>query len=300
MKSDVNIADVRRALACCPARPQYVEWFRIVSAVGNTFDKHTAESLLTERFGDEKMNEHSRKIDKRGRNITIGTLFYIAKQYNPTFKPEKTDAYFAPPLPKPQYSRPEIRENAIFAASGERLLRYAVNTAVVNKTTDYAALTNGFCNAETTLAGLIEYVRRGAAICNAQMKGRRANENFIRSEIVLLDIDNGEKINGEKIRYEGARYMTMHDIWEVPFVGKYCNALWTSPSSTPQWERFRLLFIMPFCLADAESYRAVVRKHIKNVPFADKAATAACQVFFGNTNAIIKTNSETPANAAGV
>ena len=59
-------------------------------------------------------------------------------------------------------------------------MRYAVNTAVVNKTTNYAALTNGFCNVETTLAGLIEYVRRGAIeeVTSALASGRVVDEQF--------------------------------------------------------------------------------------------------------------------------
>jgi hypothetical protein len=86
MYAEPTLEYARELLSYVPARPQYDEWLKIISAVSNTFDEGTALRLLTSKFGDEKPNETERKIKNRLSNISFATLVYYAKRYG--YKPD--------------------------------------------------------------------------------------------------------------------------------------------------------------------------------------------------------------------
>jgi hypothetical protein len=79
-------------LSFIPSRPDYENWIKVISAIGNHFSEHEALSILRTRFIDETSNETQRKLRNRLKNISIGTLVYYAKQngYKSTLSAEKS------------------------------------------------------------------------------------------------------------------------------------------------------------------------------------------------------------------
>jgi hypothetical protein len=73
--------EAKHLLGFLPSRPDYEDWIKIVSAIGNTFDEATALKILLSRFQDEKKGEHISKLRGRLKQYNYGTLVYIAKQY---------------------------------------------------------------------------------------------------------------------------------------------------------------------------------------------------------------------------
>jgi hypothetical protein len=69
-----------------PSRPDYDDWLKIISAVGNYFGESEALYILRTRFNDETADETARKLRNRLRNVNIGTLIHLAKKYGYTFK----------------------------------------------------------------------------------------------------------------------------------------------------------------------------------------------------------------------
>lgn len=66
-------------LSYLPDRPDYNTWLSAISAIGNTFDKNTALSLLKGKFREEKPNEIEEKLNYRKSETGFGTLVYLAE-----------------------------------------------------------------------------------------------------------------------------------------------------------------------------------------------------------------------------
>ena len=284
----------RELLRYIPQRPDYETWIACIAAAGNTFPEPVALDLLLSRFADELPNEHANKLRLRLKTVNFGTLVYLARQYG--YKGKYEGIEHAPPTPRPTPEPDPVsfadadESSVLINEDGERVFRLAVNLSVVNKTTDFEALTNNYQNVELTLSEIADVVRLGHAICAAQMiEGEnrqivRKSCNFKQSELAILDMDFGVKVNGEKV-FDTANYKPLEAFLDTPAAAPVALA-YTSCSHTPEWNRYRLLISLPYLETNPERYQKILKTFIEEYK-ADTACSGVCNVFYGNTNATI-------------
>lgn len=70
----------KELISYLPVRPDYQTWIYAISAVGNTFPEDIAIDILLSHFQDERTNETTYKVVNRLKNVTFGSLVYLAKQ----------------------------------------------------------------------------------------------------------------------------------------------------------------------------------------------------------------------------
>ena len=284
----------RELLQYIPQRPDYHTWIEIIAAVGNTFSESVALDLLLSRFTDEIPNEHARKLRLRLNSVNFGTLVYLARQYG--YKGKYDGIEHAPPTPRPTPEPDPVSfadadvSSVLINEDGERIFRLAVNLTVKNKTTDFEALTNNYQNVQLTLSDIADVVKLGHAICGAQLiegenrKTVRNSGNFKHSELIIMDMDFGKKIDGEKV-LDTANYIAMEAFLDTPAAAPVALA-YTSYSHTDEWNRYRLIVPLPYLETNAERYQRILKTFIAEYS-ADVACSSLCNAFYGNTSATI-------------
>lgn len=74
------VDEVRKMLAVIPDHLDYLDWMRIVSAIGNSYPEEVALELVTNKWPGED-RQVAYKLKHRLHKIGIGTLIYNAKKY---------------------------------------------------------------------------------------------------------------------------------------------------------------------------------------------------------------------------
>ncbi len=74
---------VRAFLACIPARPDYMDWLHICSAVWDALGEEDGSSILNEWSPAESRDEYIHKFKERLSEIHYGTLIHIAEKHEP-------------------------------------------------------------------------------------------------------------------------------------------------------------------------------------------------------------------------
>lgn len=284
----------RELLQYIPSRPDYETWIAIIAAVGNTYSESTALDLLLSRFTDELPNEHANKLRLRLKTVNFGTLVYHAKLNG--YKGKWDGVEYTPPIPRPTPEQDTVsfadadESSVLINADGQRVFRLAVNLSVVNKTTDFEALTNNYQNVQLTLSDIAAVIRAGYAICGAQMVTNpdgtitRKSSNFWQSELIIFDMDFGVKVNGEKV-LDTANYKPLDAFLDTP-AAEHVALAYTSYSHTPEWNRYRLLMPLPYLETNPERYQKILKTFIAEYK-ADAACSDICRAYYGNTNATI-------------
>ena len=281
----------RELLQYIPQRPDYGTWINCIAAVGNTYSEPVALSLLLERFTDLLPNEHAHKLRSRLNSVNFGTLVYLARQTG--YQGKYDGIEHAPPTPRPTPEPDPVSfadadtDSLLFDEAGERIYRLAVNRKVVNKDKNHTALNKYFTNEELTLSQIADEIRKGYAICAAQLKANNEGEfhrlsaNFERSEMIILDLDYSTK--DKKIDLE--TYIPIDLFLEQPFAQPFAM-IHTSFSSTPEHNRYRGLIPLPYMETNPERYQKVLKTFIDEY-HADSSRSDVCGAFYGNTNATI-------------
>jgi len=284
----------RELLQYIPQRPEYPFWIAIIAAVGNTFSEPVALGLLLERFTDELPHEHAHKLRSRLKTVNFGTLVWYARKYG--YKGKYDGIEHAAPIPQPTPEPDPVSfadadtDSLLFNADGERLYRLAVNLTVKDKTTDFEALRNNYQNVQLTLSDIADVVKSGHAICAAQMVTNpdgtitRNSGNFKQSELIILDMDFGVKVNGEKV-LDTANYIPLEAFLDTP-AAEHVALAYTSCSHTPGWNRYRLILPLPYLEKNPERYQKILKTFIEEYK-ADAACSDVCRAYYGNTNATI-------------
>jgi hypothetical protein len=152
-----------------------------------------------------------------------------------------------------------------------KALKVAINPYITNKIEkgdkeNFGVLTRNCENVEVTLHELAEAVNEGHPFC-AQHVDTRKDENFICSDVVAVDIDDG---------------MRLTEALDNQFVKQYGGFVYTTPSHTDEHHRFRIVFQTDRTITDAGEMTAVYRGLIRKFG-GDKACKDACRVFYGST-----------------
>lgn len=175
------------------------------------------------------------------------------------------------------------------------LLRFAVNTSGRDKDWDFSILSSQFQDQDGTLETVRKHVKAGHALCAGLLKGKwREKSNFAGSYWVLSEIDNSALLrdaDGKVVKGEDGKgikiyehQMTLDEALAHPFIQQHCALIYTTPSHTPDWHRFRLVWLLPEFIQDISIYEATIRLLLEQLPH-DPACKDGVRVFYGNTQA---------------
>jgi hypothetical protein len=74
-------AQIREMLAVIPKRPDYHDWIKVVSAVGDALpDVDEAIGVLNEWSEEERTGEYAEKLKHRLKDVHVGTLIHLARE----------------------------------------------------------------------------------------------------------------------------------------------------------------------------------------------------------------------------
>jgi len=165
------------------------------------------------------------------------------------------------------------------AANSERRIRLSTSDNFFNKE-NLALERNGsqkwayaqeFDQQEWTRNEIESHVLKGKAILVAVCrKNYRKTENFISSQIIGVDIDEG--------------HHQLTELTSDEFIQKHATLIYATPSSTPENPRWRILFILDEPITDPEKYKdLVIRLNGKLVSYnVDPACKDAVRLFYGS------------------
>ncbi len=115
--------------------------------------------------------------------------------------------------------------------------------------------------------------------------GKRVDKKTgcIQAGLIIVDIDNqadGKDENGNKIQDQ---QLTVAEALELDLCKKYLSAAYLSPSHTPKWPRFRLVFGLEKPIIDTGFYQWFTRQISDQIPGSDRRATQIPNLFYGGT-----------------
>lgn len=99
--------------------------------------------------------------------------------------------------------------------------------------------------------------------------GRRSLANFQCGQYLALDCDSGDKQSS--IDY----------LLDDQFISTYGTIIHSTPSSTPQRPRSRVIFVLDRIITDAGAYQQAAKFLVALYPWSDPACTDASRFFFG-------------------
>jgi hypothetical protein len=181
---------------------------------------------------------------------------------------------------------------------------YPVNRSVLNKTEDYKLLTNNYIDATGTINDLASDIKKGYAIAGGLLGGQsRTDAHFSGTNLLIIEFDNSQlkrnsdgyildedgnvwvKGQGKKQAKEYIPSFTVEDALADRFTSSYSAVVYTSPSHTQEWNRFRVIFRLPYQINDAELARSATLLLMQSYGDSDPSCKDLCRAWFGNTAA---------------
>jgi P4 family phage/plasmid primase-like protien len=169
--------------------------------------------------------------------------------------------------------------------------KLSINTTMINK--DNPAKP-GWKNAEFTLDEFSNHIRRGYAYCGGVIKdgaGTKKPESadISHAQLLSIDIDNEKKIyNHETKSYDKYKkeisdgYLPFDIAAADPFVVENALLIYTSPSHTSEWHRFRIVFLLPNTIHDIVEWSEIASAFIKKFD-SDKSCKNIDRFYYGHT-----------------
>jgi len=152
----------------------------------------------------------------------------------------------------------------------ERILQFSANSNLINKlkpekTSHYK---NGFEPIEGTIEELEQLIKVGICFSYQYVHGVRNTKNFLRADLLAVDMDGGREID---------------DCLNDQIVKNYGSLFYTTPSHTPDHHRFRLVFILPRTITKVDELKSAARALTRRLG-GDMTATDGARIFFGSTD----------------
>jgi hypothetical protein len=150
-------------------------------------------------------------------------------------------------------------------------IELSINQSLIDKKTpsDKRLLARGFEVYEITIEELAEVVGKcGYAFSYVFENEVRNTDNFRAANFLAVDVDGGRTIE-ESLR--------------TSVVAKYCSLLYTTASHTLKHNRFRLIFVLPKAITDADDLRAA-SVSLGRQCGGDLSITDAARLFYGSRN----------------
>lgn len=185
--------------------------------------------------------------------------------------------------------------NTLSLADSEFL--FSGNKAVRNKSKNFKAFTERWEKVRGSTEELKQIIAAGYSIAPAIFKNDYRNKsNFIKAELIMLDIDNSDALRDEDGNTtQGKTYkheLTLPEALEHPLIKDHALMIYTSCSHGQKelkapngvWDRFRVIFRLPRIFDDYKDYEKLVNRLIKDLG-CDATCKDASRGFFGNSEA---------------
>lgn len=173
----------------------------------------------------------------------------------------------------------------------------------VNRTGNKKAFSESFRPQKPTPADLVEHILRGGAWTPNRFGGNgRTKAAFVSGQILALDFDNAEEIavmdatgqvvkqrNGKPLTQEIKRtigYASTEAIKSDEFVSRFATLVYASPSSTPDWNKTRVVFILSEPVSGAGRWEALQRGLMRYFArwYPDAQCKDTARLYYGSTN----------------
>lgn len=154
----------------------------------------------------------------------------------------------------------------------KKRLKISVNKELIDKIQPKkrSSFNTGFQSYDATIYELADAINEGMAFSYQFTDGKRSKDNFRASDILAVDIDGN---------------IIMDDAREDPIVKKYGSLLYTTVNHTLDQHRFRLVFILPRTITDADQLRSAARSLTSRLG-GDMASTDAARLFCGSKGSV--------------
>lgn len=123
-------------------------------------------------------------------------------------------------------------------------------------------------------------IKAGFAYSATFKDGERSAKNFTGTNIVSVDVDNGPKLQ---------------EALDDPWCKDHLAMFYTTASHTEQHHRYRLVFRLPEIIKNTSEFKNIARALCLHFD-GDLQATDPARPFYGNSNALIETPSNTVSN----
>jgi hypothetical protein len=145
----------------------------------------------------------------------------------------------------------------------------AINEHIIDKASSavLSENTGTFQNVDLTPTQFAEHIKLGHAFCAQHGNGWRKSENFTVSGVLAVDIDDG---------------LSVQDALDDDFVQDYASILYTTPSHTEEFPRFRIVFELEVSITDKDRMRDALTGLINRFG-SDEACGDICHMFYGST-----------------
>lgn len=153
-------------------------------------------------------------------------------------------------------------------------MKLAINTSFINKPStkqEYKGICGTFENVEVTNDELSKLVRHGYAFCPQLKNNWKKASNFLCSDYLAVDIDEGPRIE---------------EMLEHEFIKLYCSFIYTTVNHTEEDHRFRMVFELEESITDPKTMKHAMSGLLKKFG-GDPSCTDPCRMFFGAKNCII-------------
>lgn len=117
----------------------------------------------------------------------------------------------------------------------------------------------------------------------ATMNGKRSKNNMIQQQVVALDFDNTEIVDGKKVKTTGDKYTTVAEVYQDEWVQKNASFIYSTFSHTEDWHRFRLVLFLDRAMTNNTQVEKMYEWLMDKFPTADKANKDSSRLFFGGT-----------------
>ena len=151
------------------------------------------------------------------------------------------------------------------------MIKLSVNRSIIDKPPRGSPVSyaEGFIPVEISQSDFIASIKEGFAF-SAQFKDDyRNSKNFICSDFIAVDIDEG---------------LTLQDAIANPFIRANAAFIYTTPSHTDLSNRFRIVFVTPKTVTSADVWKKALQG-IGRKFGGDPSIKDAARLFYGNQNA---------------
>ena len=149
-------------------------------------------------------------------------------------------------------------------------MKLSINKNIINKNEALASHSKGFEPFDINAEEFSTYIASGFAFSYQFLGCYRNADNFICSDIIAADFDEG---------------MTLGEAMADDFIANKARLLYTTPSHTQEKHRFRVVFQLPRTITDGQEVRSAQRGLTRRFP-ADKASIDAGRQFYGSRGSV--------------
>jgi len=149
-------------------------------------------------------------------------------------------------------------------------MKLAINQTFKNKASasEFKQATKTYENISCSLDQLAEFINLGTSFCSQHSGNWRKSANYLPSNILAVDIDQG---------------LTIDDAMASPFVQNHAAILYTTVNHSDEFHRFRIVFETEQLIEKSTDMKSALSGLVFKFG-GDRACTDACRTFFGSEN----------------